>query len=684
MLILDGSPSAVAERQRHEGLVEVGVTDTGLLEREVASMMTTARGRRELSIHSLPFFDAYYCGMIVAPFRERWLNAFQDSIEEAEATSSKGRLLLLAPRDHGKSESVISLITWTICRDRTKRVLLLSENGEQSASRMGRALELLDDPRIVADWTSAPEEGFGPFRAPSRTGARKWSNNTIYVNSTSRHIDPTLKAVGYGSAVTGAHPDLIVYDDIESAKNAASPTERDRLKRFHDETVSPMLSRKGFHLVVGTHKHADDLYAYLKSKPTWNVICDSAIVREPDHWEPETVYDPEQDKNVLVGLKIKGEENAEVLWPPRFPGDFPCRDLRYLLGERVDVGERAFAREYQNQIVGDAGAPVALVHLEKSVERGIALSMEHMPPPAFFEDKVVLQAWDFSLIDDPKKAEDRDGDYTVGVTLAKCLKTGQRYLLDMYRERGLTDLQIQNAIIEFYEMWGGAEENLVQMVVVERNSFGQLHFKQLRRSTDLPLKPHYTGRNKTDPWEGVPGLALQFENGKWTLASADEHSRYLSRKVFVAEFYGLGKAKHDDTVMAIWIGESRLSKLGRRHRVGDGDAALARHGEKRHQARQQLREQARILAREAQDALPSTLAHTNSPPGQQTLDVEPEQEDRPLSKEEMRARKRAERAKKKQNPVGKKESKTTSPTKSAERMQADALWSKFGNLLGPR
>ena len=111
----------------------------------------------------------------------------------------------------------------------------------------------------------------------------------------------------------------------------------------------------------------------------------------------------------------------------------------------------------------------------------------------------------------------------------------------------------------------------IRSVAVERNAFGELHFLGLQRTTDLPLKPHLTtGRNKADPWEGVPSLGALFENGKVVFPSKTERDRELIEPL-IQELWGLGRERHDDTVMALWIAETVLRKSAFVHRVSFGD-----------------------------------------------------------------------------------------------------------------
>jgi hypothetical protein len=59
----------------------------------------------------------------------------------------------------------------------------------------------------------------------------------------------------------------------------------------------------------------------------------------------------------------------------------------------------------------------------------------------------------------------------------------------------------------------------------------------------------------------VPALSVLFENNKVILPSATERDRERLDPL-INELFALGKARHDDTVMALWIAETWLRKSG--------------------------------------------------------------------------------------------------------------------------
>lgn len=521
-------------------------------EKVIAELLSSQEGRRALSAKSPVFFDTYYCGMRYAPHRERWLTRFEETIERAKETKDKARMLVLAPRDHGKTEAAVTLCVSAICRNRDIRILWISEALGQAEKRMRRVKSLLESKKIQEDWCSSPEQGFGAFK---QSDEDRWMSTQVYVARNLQSVDPTLEAVGSGGAITGGHFDLIIADDLEDDKTTYTENQRQKTRDWFRGTISPMLVRGGTMIVIGTRKHHADLYSYILEDASWRVMEDKAISKFPESYHFITEKD-DRGREVIVDVHVEGE--TEVLWEAE-------RDIKYLLRERQTVGQVLFSREFQNEVQDDSVAAFRMEWIKSALERGSDLSLYDMPE----EDLDIVQGWDLALVTDAKGAARRDTDYTVGVTWAKD-KHGHRYLLGIRRERGLTPARLRGLVMSEYERFGGR----VRKIAVEKNNFGELVFLGLQRSTDLPLTPHLTtGKKKADPWEGVPSLSILFENQKVTLPSKTRQDRE-ALEVLIAELWGLGRERHDDTVMALWIAETVLRKESFNYNMSFGDAEM--------------------------------------------------------------------------------------------------------------
>lgn len=507
-------------------------------------LIDTPEGRRALALASPSFFDTYYCGMVYADHRTRWLEKMESEFRLAKETGRKRKILFMAPRDHGKSETGVTFVTRRVCLDRNIRILWVSVALSPAQKRFTRIQNLLRSDKITQDWTTAPDEGFGPFRV---TEQDKWTTTQVYVNRTKLSIDPTIEAVGSGGAVTGGHFDVIIIDDLEDDKTCQSKTLRDKTKEWFRGTLEPMLVDGGLLVAIGTKKHADDIYTDMENNPTFSVIKDPAIIKWPDTVDWDIIKD-EQGREMLGDLHVTGD--YEVLWPGE--GEF-CRDIDKLLRTRESIGPTMFAREFQHQVIDDATAAFRREDLERALARGSNLCL-YKPPVGIPLD--VVQGWDLSLVSDAKAAEQKDRDYTVGVTWARDTTNGDRYLLGLVRKRGLSQKQLEGVIKAEYERF--MEMGLPpRLVAIEKNNFGNIIVNNLFDTTNLPLAPHQTGTNKSDPWEGVPSLSLLFENSKVILPRGDLFSVNLSEEL-IGELHGLGRERHDDMVMALWIAECVL------------------------------------------------------------------------------------------------------------------------------
>ena len=498
-----------------------------------AQLISTKEGRRLLTRASPVFFATYYLGLDYAAHQEKWLNALDELTEEARTKKIKKKLLLLAPRDHGKSLLSIAYTLRRIVLDRDVKVLWISASAGQSEKRVRLIKSYLLSEKIQEDWGS---DDMPPFK----TDTTKWIATQIYVNREKDSVDPTLEAIGCGGSITGAHVSCIIMDDLEDDKTTYSSANRERTRDWLKSTIMPMLEKSGVMLVVGTRKHYDDVYEHMISDPTYNVIIDPAIKKWPSHYE----FKMKQDKNgrdIVEGIEIEGE--SEVLWPEHRP-------IEYLLQERQAVGSLLFSREFMNQVQSDENAIFKPMWLDIAKKNGSFLSYGELPHVGRLQ---VVQGWDLSLVTSKRIADKNDTDYTVGITLAKDGQ-GNRYLLSLVRKRGLTPAELKALIVSEYERF----KDLVSIVMIEKNAFGQLHLLNLRKTTDLPLRQHLTTAGaKSNLWTGVPAMSSLFENGKMHLPYREINDQRISDDL-CRELHQLGKANHDDMVMSLWIAECAL------------------------------------------------------------------------------------------------------------------------------
>ena len=509
---------------------------------KVEDLMGTKQGRRLLSIHSPIFFATYYMGFSYVQHQERWIDSCVKLTREALDKNTKEKLLLLAPRDHGKSYLSILYTVWRLCTDRNAKILFVSATSGQAEKRLRLVRKFLESDKVIEDWASGD---LPPFRTPET----KWINTQIYLNRDVESIDPSLECVGAGGAVTGGHFDVLVLDDVDDDKTTYTAGVRRKTRDWLNGTIQPVLTRGGVMIAVGTRKHADDIYAHMIKDPTFNVIHDRAIIRMPDSYTFVTEVD-RAGRDIIKDIKVEGD--SEVLWEEQRP-------ITYLLKERATVGSRLFTREFQNEVQDAEDALFKGDWIEAAQLKGNMLGIGEVPDGRLR----VIQAWDLALVTDAARAEKNDADFTVGITWASD-EHGNRYLLDITRFRGVSPSELYRRVELFYQRWA----KFVSCVAVEKNNFGQLHTLNLKQRSDIPLREHQTtARSKM---EGIPRLAVLFENGKVTLPSRDQDSRDKLEDL-ISELQGFGVEKHDDTVLALSIAEATLAATSFEYSVSFSD-----------------------------------------------------------------------------------------------------------------
>ena len=242
------------------------------------------------------------------------------------------------------------------------------------------------------------------------------------------------------------------------------------------------------------------------------------------------------------------EVTGDTLWPEPFPAD-KLQALR-------DEDPLIFSREYQNDPRDDAASlfPYALVQRAIDASADLALGMEY---PAVGREVVVLG------VDLAQSASAR-ADYTAAVAVAWDPLTGTRRVLDIRREKGL-DFRAQVELVRDLVI-----RHRVLRGVIENNGFQQWLLDELSNVPELRgrLEGHRTGLAKGDLRDGIPGLAHEFQPGRWIIPSRDAHSRQLAN-ILRTELgaFGfrdgrpMGVGEHDDTVIAAWLAERAIQSL---------------------------------------------------------------------------------------------------------------------------
>jgi hypothetical protein len=483
----------------------------------------TEATQRALLRASFPYFISQLVGIHGRPLElpahvRKW----------ADHLVFESRIVLLAPRGHGKSSLVLAFVLWCFWRhgrDASGRPLseppgayqavLFSATRDQALVLMALFRDLLAaNQRLFPELEVRPQAGRNRSRS-AQTAVRLASGAELLVRA-------------YRTSTRGLHPDLLLLDDVLSDANSLSSRQRKLTWDHFLGTLLPMAPRR--FVVVGTAVHQRDLL---------HQIADGLGAG------------PDPDHTALGFFWIRYAallETGEALWPEAFP---PAE-----LQAIRDVDPMSFAREFQNDPRDDSGSLFPYALTQHVLDRGSDLTF--VPSYRKRPGEFVVLGYDLAV------SEEAGADYTVGWVAAydRPAQTGR--ILYGFRERGLTfaaQIDMLRRLCAFYG---------VDLGIVEDNAFQRWLLTEAQKypETSGRLVGHRTGREKTSFVDGVPSLRLRLLEPFWAFPIGDAECLRLGRE-WQSEMSAFGwkngrlegVGEHDDLVIAWWFLDRAIRTL---------------------------------------------------------------------------------------------------------------------------
>lgn len=279
-----------------------------------------------------------------APDFHRELTAKLDELNTVAPTKN---ICWGAPRGSGKSAylSNIEPIHSVVYRTR-KYILIISETVSMSQNFIEFVATNLKQNQKLRD-------DFGEVLSPNKM-KNEQDNSEGFVTHT--EIKVQASSIGgqlRGSRFKNARPDLIICDDLESAKNTNTQDLRDKNLHWYNSVVVPLGDiTKTAIVYMGTLVHGQGLLPNIMNRADYDSKMYSSIISEPvnqEYWDTvdkmlRDVGNPNRlndAKEYYQKHKSVMDEGVEVLWGSRF-------SYFDLMVKKVEIGSRAFASEYLN------------------------------------------------------------------------------------------------------------------------------------------------------------------------------------------------------------------------------------------------------------------------------------------------------------------------------------------------
>lgn len=450
--------------------------------------------------------------------------------------SEHRRLIMVLPPGHIKTTLFgVEHSTWQIQRSRNSRILNIQKNEQEAAKVISAVQQRLSDHayyehlagRLIAQGEEpiinpvALYGGREGYKPKSYRSGEAWGQHAFRVSGvTSGEKDFTMQAKGAGSQIQGIRADKIVLDDIQDP-NAISPLNTEKLAEWFQRVILGRLFDWQQLIILGNLFHPTDFMSWLiDNYPDWPVIRYPAITNH----ETQEVLCPEVWN--YEGLMRKKQEVGDSVW-------------HYTWMQAEGTFEDAvFKREA----------------LEGA--RNTDYRLGEVPP----------QVSHVFIGCDPAISR-----YCSVVAWGLDMKTGCRYLIDVFNERNLRTFQnIQAQILNFVRAYA-PRTVAIEMNNVQGSISSDPNFVKEVRSFGAQVVTYMTrtatgARAETDDFD-ISSIGALFDSGLVVLPYADPASKKAVDPYIAQMLEWRPGIKHltRDMVMATLFAESQARDFYIRH-----------------------------------------------------------------------------------------------------------------------
>jgi hypothetical protein len=161
-----------------------------------------------------------------------------------------GPLYRMIQAQRGQAKTTITAIyaVWRLIHNPSTRVLIISAGGAMASQISGWIIQIINGMEILA------------CLRPDRSNGDRASVEAFDIHWALKGPEksPSVACLGATSNMQGFRADLLIADDIESGKNAATPVQREKLTNITRDFTS--ICSKGDIIYLGTPQSVDSIY----------------------------------------------------------------------------------------------------------------------------------------------------------------------------------------------------------------------------------------------------------------------------------------------------------------------------------------------------------------------------------------------------------------------------------------
>jgi len=467
---------------------------------------------------------------------------------------------IIAPRGFSKTESiVIGLTLYYLHEDQNYRIKIVSNSDSNAKARVSSIKRYIESDTDYKRLAPRVRPAFRPIQFDRKrrtlvysTQKDDWQKHMFNIERTSKSKDASVESSGILAAPVGGRADILFFDDIVDLRNTVEmPALQNLVKESFSGVWMPILSPTGFCIYVATPWTDNDNTQIVLSSPQWSfcimrvsqdLTCIEVSFTNIDKTHPCYQYTKDGTGTFTIDL-------WEEMW-----------NTTALLARRDTMTEADFARAYYCR----------------------PFSFKDLTFPSFIkclDDDLAPEDW-LDLV--RKKTVDNNDKnkpsvaFVTGVDISSSKRPGHVIftLGILSDEQRMVPVDIRIGKWTSPEFAGVLADVFKQfrpvIIMVENVALQEMVLEWLRyeiksnRLPTMPLEGFMTGRQKSDPVIGLPGIEVEFKNQMWLIPNKHrkDHDTLCDCVWcrFVGEFKSYPFSPTTDVVMAAWFAREGARK----------------------------------------------------------------------------------------------------------------------------
>ncbi len=421
-------------------------------------------------------------------------------------TRRQKKKVYLAPRGSYKTSLIKAFIVYVILKYPNIRIVYGRANDQDAAAVLRSIKNAMQNNPTLVRLFGDPEKD-----------AVIWAEEQIVLARPNPNLtDATIATTGLGRTLTGAHPDLVILDDLVTDKNYRSEQAHERSRTLL-QSVYPVLEPHGSVILCGTRWAHNDIYGWVLSQDA--KLYEETGIREWDQYVRAVVNDgvwffPEKLSEEFINQQRRSLSQQMMLFSS------------WYYNSPEEIGTKLFPKHHMH-------------FLEAKFYRSPGPHLE-LPDGTYIPLRVTMTV-------DPAPTVGRYSDFT-GVTVVGTDYSGTWYILwaeDFKRVPSDAGRYLTDIVRVFAPEYLAIETGMADPAMVARIQQG-LKDLDCRTAIVSYMATQYEAKGQRSKGARIEALEPLFREGKIKFVKGSASFRTL-----LEQLDGYGSLDHDDVLDAL-------------------------------------------------------------------------------------------------------------------------------------